>query len=342
MRLCGSELDASEHGVDRLRGSSARCRPGGTVKGRAPIVVICLVLCVFGVVRAAPRGRLTPRSYDLAGNVTLIGRLETHTVRPGETFLDIARKYDLAISVLQAFHPDTNPWVLDEGSLIQVPAMWILPAVKRRGIVINVPEMRLYRFSAGKKSVSTYPITVGEKETPTPIGVFRVSEKKVDPQWDIPPTLQHKYKEKSVPPGDDNPIGKYWLGLSRRGYGIHGTDNPWSVGRVISNGCIRLYPEDIEILFPETPTGTIVEIVYQPVKFGVRGRVVFMEVHDDLYGLVGDLEQHARRIAKKLAIENHVDWQKVRRALDTKSGVPVPVGALPKGGDMSRNMLRHR
>jgi L,D-transpeptidase ErfK/SrfK len=201
--------------------------------------------------------------------------------------------------------------------------------------------MRLYRFHAKKGTVSTYPVTVGEEETQTPLGTYRVVDREVDPEWNIPAKLQHKYKTKIVPAGDDNPIGKYWLGLSARGYGIHGTDNAWSVGRILSNGCIRLYPEDMEKLFRDVPMGTVVEIVYEPVKFGYRGGVIFVEVHEDPYGFIEDAEQHARSVAQSRGIEAHVDWEKVDEAIEWKNGVPLPVGTLPKGGDGKRPSKSH-
>jgi len=303
-----------------------------------PVSIVVAVVCLAGV---RTEYRVSPASAESGAKTTLIGRVYKHTVQRGETLLDIARKYDLGITSLQAFYPDLDPWLLEEGSSMQIPALWILPPAKGEGIVINVPELRLYYFIARYGSVCTYPVTVGEKETPTPIGTFRVVEKEVDPQWNIPVRLQHKYKEKSVPPGEDNPIGKYWLGLSRSRYGIHGTDNPWSVGRIISNGCIRLYPEDMEKLYPEVPKETIVDIIYQPVKFGFRGREIFIEVHEDFYGRIKNLERHARAVARKMALEDSVDWEKAHMALHDKSGVPVPVGALPEGGE-GKQSSRHR
>ncbi len=301
------------------------------MRGKSLFILACLILAFVDTARAQTVYRFTPASDDPAKTVTLIGRFRMHTVRPGETLLDIARRYNLGISALQAFHPGQDPWLLETGSEMQIPSLWIVPSTKHRGIVINVPEMRLYRFHPKKGTVSTHPVTIGEEETPTPLGTFRVIDKAIDPEWNIPPKLRHKYKENIMPAGDDNPIGKYWLGLSSRGYGIHGTDNPWSVGRVLSNGCIRLYPEDIETLFPDVPKGTVVEIIYEPVKFGFRGRVIFVEVHEDPYGLIEDLEQHTRDVAGKMAIEDSVDWEKVYLALDTKNGAPVPVGTLARG-----------
>lgn len=297
------------------------------------IIAVLLFFAALDLSVAQTEYRYAPAAKDPSRIITVIGRMLTHTVQTGETLLDIARKYGLGFSELKAFHPDKDPWLLEEGSRIQIPALWIVPPTKHRAIVINVPEMRLYRFHAKRGTVSTYPVTVGEEETQTPLGTYRVVEKEEDPEWNIPPKLRHKYNTKIMPAGPDNPIGRYWLGLSARGYGIHGTDNPWSVGRILSNGCIRLYPEDIEKLYHDVPKGTRVEILYEPVKFGFRGTVIFVEVHEDPYGYIEDMEQQARIAAKKQGIEEYVNWEKIDEAVELKNGVPVPVGALPKGGD---------
>jgi L,D-transpeptidase ErfK/SrfK len=304
------------------------------------IIPVFLFLAAVDLALAQTDYPIAPASKDPAKLVTLIGRFRMHTVEQGETLLDIARKYDLGISELTAFYPEKDPWLLEAGSQMQIPALWVLPPSKSRGIVINVPEMRLYHFHPKKGSVSTYPVTVGEEETPTPLGTFRIVDREIDPEWNIPSKLQHKYSKKIMQAGDDNPIGKYWLGLSQRGYGIHGTDNAWSVGRILSNGCIRLYPEDIDRLFPDVPKGTVVEIIYEPVKFGFRNRVIFVEVHEDPYGLIEDLEQHTRSVAQKMAIDDSVDWEKVYLAMDVKNGVPTPVGTLSRGDGAKKSSSR--
>ncbi len=311
----------------------------GVMRVRPRTLIVIVILAAANLGGVPTRYLAAPASTGPGAQTTLIGRIYWHTVQPEETLLDIARKYDVAITVLQEFYPTVDPWLLEEGSTMQIPALWILPEAKGEGILINVPELRLYYFIAKYGAVWTYPVTIGEKETPTPTGMFRVVEKEVDPVWNIPVRLQYKYNQKSMPPGGDNPIGKYWLGLSRDRYGIHGTDNAWSVGRILSNGCVRLYPEDMQKLFPEVPRGTFVDIVYQPVKFGFKRDRIFVEVHEDIYGRIKNMERHARAVAKKMGIEDSVDWEEVQMALDDKSGVPVPVGTRSEGGEgvSSRN-----
>jgi L,D-transpeptidase ErfK/SrfK len=304
------------------------------------IIPVLLLFTLIDFSHAQTEYSYTPAAKDRSKITNVIGRIGIHTVQPGETLLDIARKYDMGISELTAFYPEKDPWLLEAGSEMQIPALWILPPSQRQGIVINVPEMRLYHFHPKKGSVSTYPVTVGEEETPTPLGTFRIVDREIDPEWNIPSKLQPKYSKKIMQAGDDNPIGKYWLGLSRRGYGIHGTDNAWSVGRILSNGCIRLYPEDIDKLFPDVPKGTVVEIIYEPVKFGFRDGVIFVEVHEDPYGLIEDLEQHTRSVAQKMAIDDSVDWEKVYLAMDVKNGVPTPVGTLSRGNGEKKSSSR--
>ncbi|OPY08225.1 MAG: putative L,D-transpeptidase ErfK/SrfK precursor [Syntrophus sp. PtaB.Bin001] len=293
-------------------------------------IQVLLLFAAVNFAQARTDYPVTFNSKNPARQLTLIGQFYNHTVKPEETLLDIARRYNLGISELTAFYPEEDPWLLEAGTRMRIPGLWIVPQSKHRSIVINIPEMRLYFFHPKKSTVSTHPITVGEADTPTPIGTFRIIEREVDPEWNIPSKLQYKYNKKIIQAGDDNPLGKYWLGLSRRGYGIHGTNNAWSVGRVLSNGCIRLYPEDIEKIFPSVRVGTVVEIIYEPVKFGFRHRLIYVEIHEDPYGLIQDIEVHARNQAGKMNIEKWVNWEKIYAAMKEKSGVPILVGIVPE------------
>lgn len=270
-----------------------------------------------------PDQRTAPATWN-----TLVGFAQVHTVGKNETLLDIARLYGLGFNEIELFHPGADPWIPEPGSDLAVPTEWILPLTKHQGIVINLPEMRLYRFFPRIRAVKTYPVGIGEQAGKTPEGTCWVVDRNVDPIWFVPASLREKYEVSMIPPGLENPLGKYWLGLSRKGYGIHGTNFAWCVGRAVSNGCIRLYPEHIEQLFRETPAGTWVEIVYEPVKVGFRRGEIFVEVHPDLYGRIHRMEEYAVQRLQESVSLRCVSMERLRTALEECNGVPVAVGSL--------------
>jgi L,D-transpeptidase ErfK/SrfK len=270
-----------------------------------------------------PDQRTPPETWN-----TVAGFVQVHTVGKNETLLDIARLYGLGFNEIQLLHPRTDPWIPEPGSDLAIPTEWVLPATRHQGIVINLPEMRLYRFLPRIKAVKTYPIGIGDLATRTPEGTCWVADRSVDPTWVIPASLKEKYDVRMIPPGPENPLGKYWLGLSQKGYGIHGTNFAWCVGRSVSNGCIRLYPEHIRQLFQETPAGTWVEIIYEPVKVGFREGQVYVEVHPDLYGRYVRMEEYAiQRLQESVGL-GCVSIELLRAALEECNGVPVAVGSL--------------
>ncbi len=261
---------------------------------------------------------------------TVIGVIQGHTVKEGETFLDIARDYGLGFNELEILYPDVDPWIPRVGTRLLIPTQWVLPPTSHYGIVINVPEMRLYLFYPKSQLVRTYPIGIGDVDFETPLGVYRVISRQIDPSWTVPKSLRQKYGTAFMPPGPDNPLGKHWLGLSRRGYGIHGTDFPWSVGRLVTHGCIRLYPEHMEQLFQQVAVNTPVEIIYEPVKVGFKGGEIYMEVHPDPYRKIKDLKSHAFRVVERMGLSGSVSPDKVISAVEHRDGVPVKVGVLMK------------
>jgi len=207
-----------------------------------------------------------------------------------------------------------------------IPTFWVLPEGKWKGILINIPEMRLYLFFNKISMVKTFPIGIGETENFTPVGQFHIKEKAVDPAWHIPPSLREKHGgERTIPPGPDNPLGSHWLGLSISGYGIHGTNFPWSIGRLVTHGCIRLYPEDIVHLYPIIPIGTPVNIIYEPVKIGFKEGRIFVEVHEDIYSRIPDPLRFSLLKLEKKGIMNLIDVKKLKEALNQKKGFPVEI-----------------
>jgi len=259
---------------------------------------------------------------------TVVGFMQDHTIGEKETLLDVARLYGLGYNEIELLYPQTDPWIPEPGSDVAVPTEWVLPTTRHQGIVINLPEMRLYRFFPKIRAVKTYPVGIGEQAGKTPEGTCWVVDRSIDPTWVVPASLKEKYNVSMITPGPDNPLGRYWLGLSRKGYGIHGTNFPWCVGRSVSNGCIRLYPEHIEQLFHETPVGTWVEIVYEPVKVGFRRGEIYVEVHPDLYGKIVCTEEYTvQRLQESVGLDG-VSMELLRAALQECNGAPVAVGSL--------------
>ena len=192
------------------------------------------------------RGAMGPFSLPL--DQKIVGEIRSHTVQKGETLLDIARRYDLGFKELQDLYPQLDPWLPPNGTVIRIPTRWILPSGLQDKLIVNIVELRLYYFDRVSRCLVTFPVSVGEASWPTPQGLYTVTTKEVRPAWSVPPSLAHKYDFKTLPPGPNNPLGDFWMGLGNTAYGIHGTDFPWSIGRAVTRGCIRMYPEDIDCL----------------------------------------------------------------------------------------------
>jgi L,D-transpeptidase ErfK/SrfK len=129
-----------------------------------------------------------------------------------------------------------------------------------------------------------------------------------------------------VPPGPDNPLGSHALRLSLGSVLIHGTNKPWGVGRRVSHGCIRLYPEDIHRLYKWVSKGTQVTIVRQPIKVGTKDKnKVFIEVHNNNpEGNTDSFKEAVNLLMKKKLIEK-ISTEKLYKALREKSGIPVNI-----------------
>jgi L,D-transpeptidase ErfK/SrfK len=207
--------------------------------------------------------------------------------------------------------------------------------------VVNIPEMRLYFFRAapgdpGTTLVNTYPVGLGRDGWRTPRTRTRVRGKTVNPAWNIPESIRQEHirergdHRRSIPGGHpENPLGKHRLELELPRFAIHGTNVPWGAGMQVSHGCVRLYPEDIEHLFPLVPVGTPVAFVYQPVKAGTRGDAVYVEVHRDIYRYAPSLYQAAKTALGRSANGAKVDGARLKTALEKAAGIPVPVTGAP-------------
>jgi L,D-transpeptidase ErfK/SrfK len=298
---------------------------------------------VFGLLLALlPPGRALAVSYTLASEEdSVFGSLTTIRTDGEDTLLDVARRYGLGYHDMKLSNPDVDTWLPGEGTEVVLPTEFVLPYGKREGIILNVPEMRLYYFPPRKGSaapeVLTFPVGIGREGWTTPYVSTRVIQKKERPSWFPPESIRAEHAAMGDPlprrvgPGPDNPLGEYAMRLGLPDYLIHGTNKPWGVGMRVSHGCVRLYPEDIKELFRQVKVGTPVNIVNQPYKVGLRGGRLFLEAHPYLKEDEAVYKDNLTSVVK-LVVANteegayEVDWDLVRAVVENPRGIPVEIG----------------
>jgi L,D-transpeptidase ErfK/SrfK len=347
--------------------SNADRSPRGPLPGPLPHVLSALALaalggCVFmpqqGPVEEPPAAVLRPdpeaprsppletRHFTLGSeSQALLGETQVIFTRYENTFPAIARQYNLGYEELRHANPGVDHWLPGEATPVYLPTQSILPDTPREGILINVAAMRLYYFAtedsgdstARVTRVTSHPIGVGAQGWATPIGEAKVTQKARDPIWYVPASVRKEHAERgdplprTVPPGPDNPLGRFAMALSLPGYLIHGTNKPAGVGMRSSHGCIRLYPEDIEELFERVAKGTPVRIVNEPVLATWHDGQLFLEVHRPLEEDNRDLGAEAyRALARALARAGitampEIDPAIVETVVAERRGIPFPV-----------------
>jgi len=298
------------------------------------------IACAVGCALAAPALALT---LPLPQDADLIGANGEVTAEAEDTLIDIAHRNGLGYEEIVNANPDVDPWLPGAGTVIRLPLRRILPDVAREGIVVNLPEHRLYYFPAPRageeRVVISYPVSIGKMDWHTPIGLTKVVQKVKNPAWYPPESVRAEHEAngdplpKVVPPGPDNPLGLFALRLGIPGgaYLIHGTNRPAGVGMQVTHGCMRLYPEDIEALFKIVPVGTPVRLVNQPLKAGWADGRLYVEVHPPLedadHNVVApDRTALARLITHELRVKPEpVDWARAGVAYSEHAGTPVTV-----------------
>jgi L,D-transpeptidase ErfK/SrfK len=203
------------------------------------------------------------------------------------------------------------------GDTFRVTRRTIIPEAIADGIIINIPDRTLYLFRDGRLAAH-YPVGVGKRTWQTPPGEFTVKSKRVNPTWRVPVSIQEEMAKKGepvkteVPPGEDNPLGKYAVGISIDGVLIHSTIWPESIYGFRSHGCVRLKPADAEAFYNSVKVGDRGIIIYEPVKLAqIENGRVFLEVHQDVYGKTGDLLAEAQRQIEKSGLYGIVDRELV-------------------------------
>jgi L,D-transpeptidase ErfK/SrfK len=253
-------------------------------------------------------------------------------VGPDDTLVDLARAHDLGFGEMMAANPGVDPWVPPVGEDVVLPTTHLPPAGPQEGIVVNLASQRLWFFDPEEPSARSYPIGIGRAGQRTPIGTTKVRTKVEGPTWR--PTASARREDPSlpavVPPGPENPLGSHAIYLGWPRYLIHGTDEPYGVGRRVSRGCIRLYPEDIPQLYELTDVGLDVRVLNDPVQIGWIGTDLYLDVHPPISQkseepqpppeLDAALEERLREAAGDAA--PRIIWDAVRAALAQQTGIP--------------------
>jgi L,D-transpeptidase ErfK/SrfK len=253
-------------------------------------------------------------------------------VGPDDTLIDLARTHDLGFGEMMAANPGVDPWVPPVGEDVVLPTTHLPPPGPQEGIVVNLASQRLWLFDPEAAPARSYPIGIGRAGQHTPIGTTKVRNKVEGPTWR--PTASARREDPSlpavVPPGPENPLGSHAIYLGWPRYLIHGTDEPYGVGRRVSRGCIRLYPEDIPQLYELTDVGLGVRVLNDPVLTGWIGTDLYLDVHPPVSQKTDEvqpapeldaaLEERLREAAGDAA--PRIIWDAVRAALAQQTGIP--------------------
>ncbi len=271
----------------------------------------------------------------------MIGELRTVHTGAEDTLLDIAYRYGYGYEEIKLANPAYDPWLPGEQASIVLPGRYILPAVPREGIVINIPEMRLYYFPEKGRGppdeVMVFPIGIGKLGWQTPEATTRVVAKLTRPTWRVPESIKKEREAQGeslpdeVPPGPDNPLGEYALQLGLPEYLIHGSNKKYGVGMRVSHGCIRLHPDNIRQLFQRVTEGVPVRIVDQPYKVGWLDKVLYLEAHRPLAesSIKGGITAMVAQVIQATRGTRHViDWDDAIRIVGEPNGIPQPFGKM--------------
>ncbi len=267
----------------------------------------------------------------------LIGQLQTMTTRYEDTFADIGTRTSIGYLELVHANPGVDPWLPGDGTHITLPEQHVLPDAPREGIVINLAEFRLYYYTDG--GVRSYPVGVGTEQNPSPLTEASVTMRLESPAWYPPESVRAEYAAdgeelpRMIPPGPENPLGPYALKLSAKGYLIHGTNKKFGIGMQVSHGCVRMYNQDISDLVYQVPKGTPVRFVKQPVKVGMSGNEVWLEIHrpkEEMDDATRDQLWKQVMARMDALMEQHpgIEFQRqaVELAIDQADGIPRLVG----------------
>jgi len=263
----------------------------------------------------------------------ITGGITMHIVAPGETLTSIAARFGVDPSTIASDNRLAAGQPLEPGRTLLIDNRHIVPATLAAGeIVVNVPQRML--FYRDEERIFAYPVAVGRPTWQTPQGAFSVTWKTEDPAWHVPASIRAESARKGrelplvVPPGPRNPLGRFWIGLSLAGIGLHGTPVPSSIYRTATHGCVRLQGDRIEDLYGRVDVGTRGRVIYEPVLMAVRGNEIYLEVHRDVYRRMSVSALHqARELAARLAFADRIDWKAANNEIERYGGIARRISA---------------
>ncbi|MGQ9920062.1 MAG: L,D-transpeptidase family protein [Desulfobacca sp.] len=262
---------------------------------------------------------------------------EVYEVKKGDRLPLLAQKRAVRLQFLAKQNNLKNPEAaLKPGTILDLSHSFILPAEVSHGLVVNLAELAVYHFHQGTFQ-HRYPLAAGKRKWETPTGNYKILNKIKNPTWRIPDSIMAEMGYRNadfyfeVPPGPDNPLGAYWMATSAKGVGLHATTAPWSIGRYASHGCLRMFHEHIEELFPQVEVGMPIKIIYKPIKVACTpDNRIFLQVHGDYYQRVPDKVKEVETILRNNQLADLVDWPKVKQVLKERDGIAVDVTKASK------------
>jgi len=222
-----------------------------------------------------------------------VGSESLYTATRKDSLRSVGARFGVTVRVLAEGNGLSTTSPLRNGQVLKIDNRHIVPVLDDAKIVVNIPQRMLF-WDAGDGTVQGFPVAAGKRSWKTPRGDFAIAVLEKNPTWDVPVSIQEEMRQQGkpvltkVPPSPENPLGKYWIGLSIPGVGIHGTNEPSSIYRLGTHGCMRLHPDDIAVLFPKAKIGMAGRIIYEPVLVSRVGDSVFVEAHPDTYALSPD------------------------------------------------------
>jgi L,D-transpeptidase ErfK/SrfK len=285
----------------------------------------------------------------------MIGSMQSVSANQEDTLVHIGRDYGVGFVEMRAANPTLDPWIPGSGAKVIVPTMNLLPDASQKGAVINLAEMRMYIYNQGAEP-KTFSIGIGRDGLQTPVGVTKIVRKTEDPTWT--PTPRMRAEDPTLPPvvypGSDNPMGTHALYLGFPNIAIHGTNKPYGIGRRVSSGCIRMFPEDIGRVYNMLPVGTQITVVDQPVKAAWVDNVFYIEASPtqeqstamEKEGKIPEYEVSESDLAyimRKVGNDqSKLDWTLVRNIIKERKGYPIEAAtrsgaSIPEKPQISNN-----